>query len=145
MTAKGNVMSTPVPVPSLNIGSAEQTGAELLAYVIVKGGSTNADKLARALILEQAATIFTDAASGDVAALNSELAALSSKVTDPGLKVVIGSVISWATPFIDAELALAKGMVGVGSLLDGALTAGAAGFNKVASAYIAAYGTKPAA
>ncbi len=136
-------MST--PVPALNVGNAEQVGAELLAYAIIKGGSTTADKLARALILEQAATIFTDAASGDVTALNSELAALSSKVADPGLKVVVGSVVSWATPFIDAELALAKGMVGVGSLLDGALTAGAAGFNKVAGAYIAAYSAKPAA
>ncbi len=138
-------MSTPNPVPALNVGSAEQVGAELLAYAIIKGGSTNADKLARALILQQVATIFTDGATGNEAALNSELAALTSKITDPGLKVVVGSAISWATPFIDAELNLAKGMIGVGSLLDGALTAGAAGFNAVAAPYIAAYGSKPAA
>ena len=135
-------MST--PVPAMNIASAEQVGASLLAYAIVKGGATNADKLARALILQQIASIFSDAAAGDTAAINAEFSTLVGQISDPGLKVIASQAFAFAQPFLSAELALLKGAVGVGSLVDGALTSAAAGFNQVASAYIAAY-SKPAA
>lgn len=138
-------MSTPNPVPALNIGSPEEIGAELLAYAIIKGhSSTPQDRLATALTIQQVASVFSDAAAGNTSALNSEIASLTSHISDPAQKIIVGNLVAWATPFIDAELALAKGTVGVGSILDGALTAGAKGFNKIAAAYIAE-GSAPAA
>ena len=137
-------MSTPNPLPTLTIGTPEQIGAELLAMAVIKSKSTDAEKLAAAQAFEQVASIFTDAANGDVASLNAEMNAFVSAISDPGVKVVATSAMGWAQPFIDAEVAALKGLPGIGLMLEEGLTAGASGFNAIASAYIAKYG-KPAA
>ncbi len=137
-------MSTPNPLPSLSIGGPEQVAAELLAMAIIKSKSTNAEKLAAAQTFQQVASIFTDGATGNVTDLNAKMNAFVAGISDPGIQVVAASAMGWAQPFIDAEVAALKGAPGIGLMLEGGLTAGAAGFKKIAAAYIAKYG-KPAA
>ena len=139
-------MSTPVPVPVPTIGNAEQTGVALLTYLAIKqAGSTNAQKLAAALTAKSVASVFSDFANGDATALNSEMAALLKGLTDPALKSIASSLLAYAQPFIDAEIAAVKGMPIIGLQIDAGLSAAAAGINQVADAYIAAYGPNPAA
>ncbi len=133
-------MSTPNPVPNF-----EQNGAMLLTVAAINAaGSTPAQKLAAALAAQSVASIFTAAASGNAAAINSEVAALIGSIKDPGLALVVKQLSTAGSPYLQALLSANAGLPLIGATAEAILNSIAAGMNQAAQAYITAYGSKPA-
>lgn len=127
-------MSTPNPVVS-----APNYIAQLLtAAAISIGASSNTVKLARAQVAAQVAASFTAAGSGNIAAVNQQVATLISGISDPGLQAVATNLWSIGEPFFQIELNVAEA---TGVLAD-ALGAIGAGMAQIAGAYISKYGAK---
>lgn len=134
-------------LPAIQINSFEQNAAALETYLAMKiFAKTPAAKLAAAEVAMQVASVFQDVASGNVNSINAEISSLISGITDPGLKTVATNLAALAQPYLAAEIAVVKGMPGIGMTLDAGLTAAAAGITQVAQAYIdAAAAAKQAA
>ena len=135
-------MSTPTPTVVPNF---EQNAAMLLTVAAINGaGSTPAAKLAAALSAQSVASIFTAAATGNAASINSEIASLVGSITDPGLALVVQQLSSAGSPYLQALLSANANLPLVGATAEAILNSVAAGMNQAATAYIAAYGPKPA-
>lgn len=135
-------MSTPTPAVVPNF---EQNAAMLLTVAAINGaGSTPAAKLAAALSAQSVASIFTAAATGNAASINSEIASLVGSITDPGLALVVQHLSSAGSPYLQALLSANANLPLVGATAEAILNSVAAGMNQAAAAYIAAYGPKPA-
>jgi hypothetical protein len=132
-------MSTPVPT----VPSFEQSGALLATVVaITTYGKTPAQKVAAALVAQSVASIIQDAANGNAAAINTEVAALVGTISDPGLALVATTAAAIAAPYLQAFLAAEKAVPLIGAAESGILAAVAAGMNQAASAYINAPAAK---
>lgn len=129
--------NTAIPLPPMQINSFEQNAAALETYLAIKVfAKTPAAKVAAAEVAVQVASVFQDVANGAVQSINTEIASLISGISDPGLKTVATNLAALSQPYLQAEIAVIKGMPGVGLALDSGLTAAAAGINQVAQAYI---------
>lgn len=118
----------------------------LLTVAAINGfAKTPADKLAAALTAQSVASIFSDAASGDAAAINSEIASLIGSVKDPGLALVVKTLATAGQPYLQVLLATNANVPLIGATEQAILSSVAAGMNQAAQAYITAYGQKPAA
>ena len=135
-------MSTPNPVPA--IPNFEQSGAMLLTVAAINAfAKTPADKLAAALTAQSVASIFEDAATGNAAAINAEVAALIGGINNPGLALVAQTLAATGTPYLQALLSANAGLALIGATEQAILSSVAAGMNQAAQSYITAYG-KPA-
>lgn len=137
-------MSTPNPVPA--IPNFEQSGAMLLTVAAINGaGSTPQQKLAAAMAAQSVASIFEDAASGNAAAINAEIASLVGSIKDPGLALVAKQLATAGQPYLQVLLNTNAALPLIGATEQAILSSVAAGMNQAAQAYITAYGSKPAA
>ena len=142
MTAKGVVMSTPVPVAP----NFEESGAMLATVAAINAfAKTPAEKLSAALTAQSVASIFQDAAAGNAAAINSEISSLIGTISDPGLALVAKQLAAAGTPYLQALLSAKAALPLLGATEQAILGSVAAGMNQAAQAYISAYGPKPAA
>ena len=129
-------MSTPNPVPNF-----EQNGAMLLTVAAINGfAKTDAAKLAAALVAQSVASIFSDAAAGNAAAINADVSALIGTISDPGLALVAQTLAAGGTPYLQALLSANAAVPLLGATEQAVLSSVAAGMNEAAQAYITKYG-----
>ena len=129
-------MSTPTAVPNF-----EQNGAMLLTVAAINGfAKTDAAKLAAALVAQSVASIFSDAAAGNAAAINADVSALIGTISDPGLALVAQTLAAGGTPYLQALLSANAAVPLLGATEQAVLSSVAAGMNEAAQAYITKYG-----